>query len=216
VERRPQTADRRPNRSHWEQVYRTRRSDEVSWYQAEPGTSLGLIQRVAPESRAPILDVGGGTSFLVDRLLAAGYSNVSVLDISATALNQVRQRLSGDVASSVRLLEEDVLTVSLPPASIDVWHDRAVFHFLTNSADRDAYVAQVRRVLRPNGHAIVATFAEDGPQKCSGLPVARYSAAQLHAAFGNAFRMVDSVREVHATPSGAQQTFQYCACLFVP
>jgi ubiquinone/menaquinone biosynthesis C-methylase UbiE len=202
------------SRAHWEQVYQTKRSDEVSWYQADPATSLRLIERVAPGRAARIIDVGGGASLLVDRLVAAGYLDVTVLDISSTALGEVERRLPADALSRVTLLAGNVLTAPIDSGSIDVWHDRAVFHFLTDPSDRQAYVAQVRRAVRPHGHLIVATFAEDGPQKCSGLPVARYTAAQLHAEFGSRFALIDSVREGHVTPSGATQSFQYCVCRF--
>jgi ubiquinone/menaquinone biosynthesis C-methylase UbiE len=148
----------------------------------------------------------------VDRLLAAGYARVTVLDLSGTALKAVGDRLPPELRSRVKLIEADVLKTELPPHSVDVWHDRAVFHFLIERADRCAYVAQVQRALRPGGHVIVSTFAEDGPTTCSGLPVARYDSAGLHAIFGARFELLDSVREQHITPSGGRQAFQYCVC----
>ena len=202
-------------KTHWENVYRTKRPNEVSWYQREPSLSLELIARAVPAPSARIIDVGGGASTLVDGLLHAGYSNLSVLDLSATALAEARQRL-GDLASRVQWLEADVLSATLPETAFDLWHDRAVFHFLTNPADRAAYVAQVRRAVRPGGHVLVATFAEDGPQKCSGLPVARYSAEALHHEFDGGFELIDSARELHVTPGGFTQSFQYCLCRFAP
>ena len=202
-------------KTHWENVYRTKRPHEVSWYQREPSLSLKLIGRAVPAPSARIIDVGGGASTLVDGLLHAGYSNLTVLDLSATALAESRRRL-GDSAARVQWLEDDVLTATLPEAAYDLWHDRAVFHFLTNAADRAAYVAQVRRAVRPGGHVLVATFAEDGPSTCSGLPVARYSSETLHHEFGGGFEFVESVGEQHVTPGGSTQSFLYCLCRFMP
>jgi ubiquinone/menaquinone biosynthesis C-methylase UbiE len=196
-------------KAHWETVYRTKRAEEVSWFQREPTISLDLISRAAPETSARIIDVGGGASRLVDGLSHLGYSDVTVLDLSPTALAQARARL-GDAATRVRWLEADVLDARLPEAEFDLWHDRAVFHFLTSPGDRDAYREQVRRATRPGGHVLVATFAEDGPTKCSGLPVARYSAEALHNEFGSAFQLIESIREPHVTPAGTLQSFVYC------
>jgi ubiquinone/menaquinone biosynthesis C-methylase UbiE len=202
-------------KAHWETVYRTKRADELSWFQREPAISLALIRRAAPETSARIIDVGGGASRLVDELFRAGYSDVTVLDLSSTALSQARARLGG-AAARVHWLEADVLNARLPEAGFDLWHDRAVFHFLTSPSDRDAYLAQVRRAVRSGGHVLVATFAEDGPTKCSGLPVARYSADALRDELGRAFQLVESTREQHVTPSGTRQSFVYCLCRFVP
>jgi SAM-dependent methyltransferase len=203
------------SKSHWENVYRTKRVDEVSWFQTSPAISFDLIRRAVPEFAARIIDVGGGASSLVDGLLQFGYTDLTVLDLSATALEHARGRLGGS-ASRVHWIEADVLAAALPEGSFDLWHDRAVFHFLTNSADRDAYIRQVRRAVRPGGHVLIATFAEDGPARCSGLPVARYSAEALHAQFDGGFELVDSVREQHRTPGGVLQSFVYCLCRFVP
>jgi SAM-dependent methyltransferase len=200
--------------AHWESVYRLKRPEEVSWFQREPSVSIRLIRHAAPHPTAAILDVGGGASRLVDHLLLAGYSDVSVLDVSATALAEARTRL-GKAASRVRWLKADMLNVSLAPRSVDVWHDRAVFHFLTEASQRAAYVEQVRRAVRPGGHVIVATFAEDGPQTCSGLSVDRYSPETLHAEFDDGFELVDAVREQHITPAGVTQSFVYCLCRHV-
>jgi SAM-dependent methyltransferase len=202
-------------RAHWETVYRTKRPTEVSWYQPEAKLSLELIRRAVPDTSVRIIDVGGGASTLVDGLLNAGYSNLAVLDLSATALAEARRRL-GEAASRVQWLEADVLSATLPEAACDLWHDRAVFHFLMNASDRAAYVAQVRRAVRPGGHVLIATFAEDGPLKCSGLPVARYSAEALHHEFDGGFELIESVREQHVTPSGSTQSFLYCLCRFIP
>jgi ubiquinone/menaquinone biosynthesis C-methylase UbiE len=200
---------------HWENVYRSKRADEVSWFQREPTISLDLIRHAVPDTSARMIDVGGGASTLVDGLLRGGYTHVSVLDLSAEALGQARARLGAE-AGRVDWIEADVLVATLPEATFDLWHDRAVFHFLTEAADREAYIGQVRRTLRPGGYALVATFAEDGPAKCSGLPVTRYSAQALHDEFGGAFQLVESVREQHLTPAGARQSFVYCLCWFTP
>jgi ubiquinone/menaquinone biosynthesis C-methylase UbiE len=196
-------------KAHWEHVYRTRNLEEVSWHQRTPGLSLDLIRRAAPDLRARIIDVGGGTSSLVDHLLRDGYSQITVLDVSEAALRHAQHRL-GAAAQAVTWIEADVRAADLPEAAFDVWHDRAVFHFLTEEPDRQLYVAQTRRAVRPGGHLIVATFADDGPTRCSGLPVARYSAEELSREFGDAFQLVENVRERHVTPSGVQQPFIYC------
>jgi ubiquinone/menaquinone biosynthesis C-methylase UbiE len=172
-----------------------------------------LIERVAPGRGAAVLDVGAGASTLVDGLLAAGYRRITVLDLSAAALAQARQRL-GPAAGGVTWLEADVLTAPLPPAAFDVWHDRAVFHFLTADGERRQYIAQVRRAVRPGGHVMVATFAEDGPERCSGLEVARYSPGALQGQFGPDFTTVESRRDEHRTPKGVVQAFTYCLCRY--
>ena len=198
-------------RAHWQKVYETKKPTEVSWYQPAARVSSSLIRRVAPDRSAAIIDVGGGASTLVDGLLAAGYSSVSVLDVSSAALAEASERLGGD-AARVTWLEADVLDAALPASAYDVWHDRAVFHFLTEAADRERYVKQVRRSVRPGGYVMVATFASDGPTKCSGLEVARYAPEELHGEFGSDFQLVDSAREEHHTPTGAVQPFIYCLC----
>ena len=198
-------------KDHWERVYGTKQPTEVSWYQPHATRSLALIQRVAPDRSAPIIDVGGGASTLVDDLLAAGYRDVTVLDLSGSALATARTRLGPD-AERVRWLEADLLGYEFPEGGYAVWHDRAVFHFLTDPAARARYVAQVRRAVRPGGFVLVATFATDGPERCSGLDVERYSPESLHAEFGAPFQLTASEREEHATPQGARQTFIYCLC----
>ena len=202
-------------KTHWDRIYRTTRPDELSWFQATPHVSLDLIRRRVPDRQARIIDVGGGTSSLADALLASGYSDVTVLDVSAAALTTAKERL-GARAGEVTWLDADVLTAALPQSDYDVWHDRAVFHFLTDPHDRDRYVAQVRRAVKPGGLVLVATFAEDGPTRCSGLPVARYSPQQLHRSFGADFLLLEDHREEHVTPSGVRQPFTYCACRFTP
>lgn len=199
------------SKEHWERVYSTKATDAVSWYQEHADHSLGLIETTGVSHTASIIDVGGGASTLVDDLLAKGYRNITVLDLSVAALDSAKERL-GARARSVTWLASDVTKVELPTHSYDVWHDRAVFHFLTTPEDRHAYVQAVLRAVKPGGHVIVATFAEDGPLQCSGLPVMRYSASQLHAEFGEAFTLVSHDRELHRTPFGTTQQFTYCYC----
>jgi 2-polyprenyl-3-methyl-5-hydroxy-6-metoxy-1,4-benzoquinol methylase len=198
-------------KTHWETIYRTKDVHEVSWFQAEARRSRDLITRICPDRGAPIIDVGAGASVLVDNLLAAGYVDVSVLDVSEAALAISRNRLGTDSAK-VKWMRADVLRVQLDEGAYAAWHDRAVFHFLTDATDREAYVEQVRRAVRPGGHVLVATFAEDGPEYCSGLPVVRYSAEGLHSEFGTDFQLVGSEHEDHHTPAGAEQSFLYCLC----
>jgi SAM-dependent methyltransferase len=202
-------------KEHWEALYRTRSITEVSWSQPEARVSLELVTRVAPRRDSIIFDVGGGASTLVDGLVGRGYRGVTVLDIAAAALDAARARL-GEAAARVAWVSADVLQHPFPPHRIDVWHDRAVFHFLTSSADRRRYVQQAASAVRPEGHVIVATFAADGPARCSGLEVCRYGPEQLHDEFGAAFELLAHVREEHVTPSGARQWFQYCLCAFRP
>jgi 2-polyprenyl-3-methyl-5-hydroxy-6-metoxy-1,4-benzoquinol methylase len=202
-------------KEHWETVYKTKSTTEVSWFQREARVSLDLITRVAPKPDSAIVDVGGGASTLVDGLLSRGYRNVTVLDIASAAINAAQVRL-GPAATNARWIAADALEYAFLPHSVDVWHDRAVFHFLTSPADRRTYVAQVSGAVRPNGHVIVATFAADGPTRCSGLDVCRYGPEELHGEFGNSFDLIAHVREEHVTPSGARQRFQYCLCEFRP
>ncbi|MDQ6738334.1 MAG: class I SAM-dependent methyltransferase [Gemmatimonadota bacterium] len=198
-----------PKREHWEAVYETKATDAVSWYQPSAARSLALVQRVAPEHDARIIDVGGGASVLVDELLAAGYGNITVLDIAQTALDEDRKRL-GVLENAISWVAGDVCDVRLDTNTYDIWHDRAVFHFLTDAADRAAYVRQLRRALKPGGHVVIAAFAEDGPEKCSGLPVVRYSCEAIHRGLGNDFDVVITERELHRTPWGSEQSFVYC------
>jgi 2-polyprenyl-3-methyl-5-hydroxy-6-metoxy-1,4-benzoquinol methylase len=199
------------NKSHWENIYTTKDSTQVSWFQQHPEMSLQLIKKTGLSRKGQIIDVGGGASTLVDDLLADGYANVTVLDISGAALHVAQQRL-GPMASNVTWLEASILDVELPQKFYDLWHDRAVFHFLTNEDDRARYVAAVKRSVKTGGHVIVATFAADGPLRCSGLDVVRYSAESLHDQFGDQFELVDSTSELHHTPFGTDQRFTYCYC----
>ena len=195
---------------HWEQVYRTRQPTEVSWYAPHLSDSLRLIREAVPPD-ASIIDVGGGASTLVDDLLEAGYRRITVLDLSETALQRSRSRL-GESAAAVTWLQADVSAATLPPAAYDLWHDRAVFHFLTSDDQRRRYVAQALKALKPGGFAIVGTFGPQGPEKCSGLQVSRYTPSELHGTFGEPFELLGSSIERHMTPWGSPQQFVYCYC----
>lgn len=199
------------SKAHWEEVYATKSPTAVSWFQPHAALSLQLIEQTGVPKDASIIDVGGGASTLVDDLLGAGYSNLTALDLSDAALAASRARL-GSRADAVHWLAGDITQITLLEQAYAVWHDRAVFHFLTTEPQREAYVAAVMRAVKPGGHVIVATFAEDGPEKCSGLPVARYSAQGLHAQFGNPFTLLRQQREEHHTPFGTVQQFIYCLC----
>ncbi len=197
--------------AHWERIHREKARDAVSWYRPHLDTSLQLIEQVAADRSASIIDAGAGQSTLVDDLLLRGYEHVTVLDISPAAIEAGRRRL-GDCGGTVRWLAGDVTQIELEPGAYDVWHDRAVFHFLTSDGDGSAYLRQVSRAVKAGGHVIVATFAIRGPAKCSGLDVVRYDAAALQKEFGDAFSIVTTAEENHVTPSGGVQPFLYC-CL---
>ncbi|MFZ3018941.1 MAG: class I SAM-dependent methyltransferase [Gallionella sp.] len=199
------------SKQHWEKVYETKSADALSWFQPHAESSLDFIHATGVDKNAAIVDVGGGASTLVDDLVAEGYSDMTVLDLSAAALSAARRRL-GAQEGKVNWIEADITEVELPESRYDVWHDRAVFHFLTSPEDRVAYVRKVFRSVKPGGHVIVATFAEDGPEKCSGLPVMRYRPDELHGEFGEAFTLLQHQKEEHRTPSGLVQQFVYCYC----
>ena len=196
---------------HWEKVYQTKQPTEVSWYRPHLDVSLQLIEEATSNRDANIIDVGAGESTLVDDLLADGYRNLYVMDLSSTALDVAKARLAGN-ASKVNWLCGDVRSFAFGIYHYDVWHDRAVFHFLTDTNDRAAYVRQVAHAVKPGGHVIVATFGPEGPTKCSGLDVVRYDADALHGEFGSAFRLVKHRTELHQTPTGSTQQFTYCYC----
>jgi ubiquinone/menaquinone biosynthesis C-methylase UbiE len=198
-------------KDHWENVYTTKATDAVSWFQPHADLSFDIIQACGVGRDASIIDVGGGASVLVDDLLDHGCSDLTVLDISAAALAAAQNRL-GSRAAKVHWIEADITQANLPASRFDVWHDRAVFHFLTSPKDREAYVRAVFRSVKPGGHVIIATFAEDGPAQCSGLPVMRYSAKLLHDEFGEAFSLSGHKQEAHHTPFGTVQQFVYCYC----
>jgi 2-polyprenyl-3-methyl-5-hydroxy-6-metoxy-1,4-benzoquinol methylase len=194
-------------KQHWENVYAKKAENELSWFQAAPATSLEFIRRCSGGPDAPIIDIGGGESRLVDYLLDAGYSDVTVLDLSEHAIAATQKRL-GSRAPSVRWVVGDV-TTWVAERKYRLWHDRAVLHFLTEPADRQAYLKTLLAAVEPGGCIVISTFALDGPERCSGLPVVRYSAETLAAELGSQVRLVDTVREDHATPWGAIQRFQF-------
>lgn len=196
-------------KQHWEQIYTSKVSDTVSWFQEHAEQSINLIHNTGLGKDAAIIDVGGGASKLVDDLVVEGYSDITVLDLSSSALAVAKQRL-GKHANAIRWIEGDIIRVDLPLHRFDIWHDRAVFHFLTEATDRQSYVAQAMRAVRPGGYVIIATFGENGPEKCSGLPVAHYRPETLHAEFGDTFALIGYELEAHLTPSGSVQQFVYC------
>jgi 2-polyprenyl-3-methyl-5-hydroxy-6-metoxy-1,4-benzoquinol methylase len=198
-------------KTHWEKVYKTKAPDAVSWYCPHLETSLALIERAGARPSSAIIDVGGGESTLADDLLSRGFEDITVLDISATAIEVCRKRM-GAAADRIHWIVADVTRTELNPLAYDIWHDRAVFHFLTEQEQRAAYVRNVARSVKPGGHVIISTFGPEGPMKCSGLDVMRYDADSLHGQFGVQFRLVESSQELHQTPSGTTQQFLYCFC----
>jgi ubiquinone/menaquinone biosynthesis C-methylase UbiE len=198
-------------KTHWEHIYETKGSTRVSWYQEHAQLSLQFIKSTGIQKTDHIIDIGGGASNLVDDLIAGGFQHISILDVSGTALQLARQRL-GARAAEVNWIEADITQMGFPEQAYDLWHDRAVFHFLTQAEQRRRYVDTVRHTVRTGGHVIVATFAPDGPERCSGLEVVRYSPESLHDEFGEAFELKESTRETHHTPFGTEQKFIYCYC----
>lgn len=201
------------NEQHWQQVYTTKAIDAVSWYRPHLDRSLAFIDALGLDHDAPIIDIGAGASTLVDDLLARGFRDLAVNDLAEAALAQVRARLAASTTETrVHCRVGDITTLDLPAAHYALWHDRAVFHFLTTQEDREAYVKQVLRALKPGGHVIMATFGSNGPTQCSGLPVMRYAPDELHAEFGEAFTMLTHEEQMHHTPFGTDQQFIYCMC----
>jgi ubiquinone/menaquinone biosynthesis C-methylase UbiE len=198
-------------KNHWDSVYASKKPGDVSWYQTHLEKSRELIRATGVGHDAEIIDVGGGASTLVDDLLTDGFTHITVMDISPTAIQSAQSRL-GTRAREVVWLEADATHKFLPAHHYDVWHDRAVFHFLTDAADRRRYVDNVSHVLKPGGHVIVATFGPHGPLKCSELDIVRYTSEQLHAEFGENFELLHSTVEDHVTPGGKHQEFVYCYC----
>lgn len=192
---------------HWENVYASKGENQVSWFQETPAISLELIGLAGAVPGSGIIDIGGGASRLVDCLVSRGYEDVTVLDLSEAALAAARSRL-GEIGGRVTWVAADV-TIWEPSRTYDIWHDRAAFHFLTEREDQAAYVARLRRAVRPGGHAIIGTFAPDGPERCSGLLVSRYDAPGLAATLGRSFELIDARRHEHVTPWGATQKFQF-------
>ena len=195
---------------HWEKVYTSKAPDAVSWFRPHLDTSLALIERNAADRSSAIIDVGGGASTLVDDLLLRGYNNLTVLDVSHAAIDVTGKRL-GPSGERVHWIIGDITRIDLKPGAYDLWHDRAVFHFLTARELRATYVQQVLRALKPDGHVIIATFGPEGPTRCSGLEVARYDAESLLHEFGPRFAMLESFTELHQTPFGTTQQFLWCS-----
>ena len=199
------------NKAHWEKVYGTKAPESVSWYTPHLETSLNLIQKAASSKASAIIDIGGGEATLVDDLLSKGYTNISVLDISQKAIDVARERIA-ELADKVHWYCADITTATLPQNYFDVWHDRAVFHFLTEESQRVKYIEQVMRSVKHGGYVIMSTFGPEGPEKCSGLDVVRYDAENLHGQFGKKFKLINSSTEIHNTPMGTTQQFLYCFC----
>ena len=196
-------------REHWEKIYLTMPSDKLGWYAPHLETSLTWIRGLCLPKDVYLMDVGGGTSALVNDLISEGYRLITVLDISKNALSSARERL-GDKALSVTWLEGNITTVDLPANHYDLWHDRAVFHFLTGPEQQQQYRGNLLRALRPGGHLIIGTFAPEAPPKCSGLPVEQYSADKLERTLGAQFELKRRDKELHITPGGVEQMYLYC------
>lgn len=201
------------SKAHWEEVYHSHPAEEVSWFQKRSEISLRLIKTVCRSKDDFVIDIGSGASTLIDDLIEDGYQNVTVLDISSAALSVARRRLGVVRSKNVNWIEADITSVSLPKSHYDVWHDRAVFHFLTDAKDRVSYVEKVRTSVKPGGFVIVSTFDADGPSRCSGLEVTRYTPDKLHSVFGSPFELLEHSQETHLTPFGTEQKFIYCLCL---
>ncbi|MFU8806302.1 MAG: class I SAM-dependent methyltransferase [Bradymonadaceae bacterium] len=203
------------DQNHWQRVYEEKSADAVSWYQERPALSLELIKKVWSGPGMKLVDIGGGASTLVDHLLEEGGFEVTVVDLAEAALETSRRRL-GERAEDVQWLAAD-LTKPLPLNDVfDIWHDRAVFHFMVEAADRQAYLANLRRHLRPGGVAILATFGSDGPERCSGLAVRRYEPDELAMVLGDDFELIETRSEVHQTPWGSGQSFRYVVFMARP
>ncbi len=194
-------------KTHWQNIYQEKSALDVSWYQKEPTLSLELIHSTQIASYESIIDIGGGVSVLVDHLYKKGFTNLAVLDISENALVSAKNRL-GDLAKYIEWYEADI-TQFKAPQQFSLWHDRAVFHFLTNQTDRKRYINALKYALKSNGHLIIAAFAIGGPEKCSGLEVVQYDSKKLTAEFGADFELVEEINEVHITPANKEQKFTY-------
>lgn len=194
-------------KAHWNEVYSNKSPLEVSWYQKEPALSLQLINNTGVSTHAAIIDIGGGASTLIDHLSVSGFRHLAVLDISGNALASAKKRL-GPVADDIEWFESDVTTFQ-SPHQFDIWHDRAVFHFLTEADDRNRYVESLKHTLKPGGHLIMAAFAIGGPNKCSGLDIVQYDAAKLLTELGSGYTLIEEDSELHVTPTGKEQLFAY-------
>lgn len=196
-------------KQHWNDIYVKNTSSEISWFQQHAKLSLQLITSTNIDASASIIDVGGGMSPLACDLVEQGFTNISIMDLSNAALKRSQAHL-GKNALKINWIEANILEYDLPSYAYDIWHDRAVFHFLTTKNQRDVYIKKVSSALKPGGHIVIATFAEDGPKQCSGLPVMRYNVEQLQQQFGESFRLMQNLQESHITPDGIEQKFIYC------
>ena len=202
-------------REHWEKVYSGKPSERLGWYKPRLQTSLEWISALGLDRGAPVIDVGGGASTLVDDLLGLGYTSITVLDLAEPALDQIRARL-GERGAAVSWLCGDITELELPRNAFELWHDRAVFHFLTDPEDRERYRENLCRALRPGGHVIIGTFAPEAPPKCSGLPVQRYDVEMLRETLGTDFELQQHRKELHVTPGGVEQMYLYCEFRLAP
>lgn len=196
------------NQNYWNKVYSEKSETDVSWFQEHPTKSLELLREINLEKDAPIIDIGGGDSRLVDHLSQQGYTDVTVLDISEVSLNKLKARL-GEIGDKVKYLVSDVTSFH-PVRMYDLWHDRATFHFLTNSEEINKYLEVVNKALRPGGNLIISTFSKNGPEECSGLPIHQYSDAELKSLFQKYFNNTKCFEDTHVTPWGKSQSFVYC------
>lgn len=197
------------HKEHWEDVYSSRPTDRLGWHKPRLQTSLEWIRSLELPPHAPIIDVGGGASTLIDDLLADGFSAVTVLDISDAALSLLRERLGSD-AQKVSWLNGDITSVELPAGHFELWHDRAAFHFLTEPLQQQQYRQKLLQALKPGGHLIIGAFAPEAPSKCSGLPVQRYDHARLAETLGHELELIRHHKEMHVTPGGVEQMYLYC------
>jgi cyclopropane fatty-acyl-phospholipid synthase-like methyltransferase len=195
-------------REHWENIYLAKKTEELSWSQEIPKTSLDLIHQLSLAKSDALIDIGGGESKLVDFLLDEGYDHITVLDISYSALERAKKRL-GQKADNVKWIVQDIAGFT-SDTRFDLWHDRAVFHFLTSADQVAAYISIARKLVKSNGFLIIGTFSDKGPEKCSGLPVRRYTETSLAAAFSDGFEKISCIREEHITPFGTSQQFVFC------
>ena len=196
------------NKDHWEKIYSTKEIDGVSWYQETPTTSLNIIDSLKLNLNTSIIDIGAGKSFLADNLLDLGYNDITILDISKNALNEVTRRV-GKKNHKIKCIESNVIDLS-SGQKYDVWHDRAVFHFITNNQEREKYLDLLNSSLNKDGCLIIGTFSEDGPLKCSGLEVQRYSIKDLRELLKPNFKFIDGFKEIHDTPFNTSQSFTFC------
>lgn len=200
--------DTTERKKHWENIFTTKDTKKVSWYEPVPQTSINLLNELEIPKNAKIIEIGSGDSYLADTLLAKGFSNITLLDISAAALNRIKQRLQNSL-EEIRFIEQDILDFS-SNVKFEVWHDRAVFHFIRSENDKKRYVENATKYINKSGFLIIQTFSENGPNECSGLQIEKYSAKNLTALFNKNFNVIKCFTKNHTTPSGSIQNFQVC------